>query len=214
MIFFRKHQAVWTKFQQYLDVVGDTLTTFSRNFDYYLANGLTPEFEKRTEELHLKESQADDLQDVIELELYAKSLLPDSREDMCRILDVLDQLPDQAEDILRQLINQRIVLPELLADDLRELAAVGVDTYSLVRKAVLEAFSCPRNVRKLTAEIDGRESMGDKLQQRTVHKLFGSDLNLDEKLLFKDIIYEVGRLCDIQDHIGTHLNIFIVKRSV
>ena len=78
---FKKNKKLLEMLEQYLSVVDDTLDKFSEAFQYLLKNGIDEHFKVLGSQTHKKESNADDLRRDIELEMYEKSLLPESRSD-------------------------------------------------------------------------------------------------------------------------------------
>jgi predicted phosphate transport protein (TIGR00153 family) len=214
MFSFQKNRQVKESIQHYLEQIQISFEELKTGFDQYAIEGLGVHFDKISESLHMHESRADDIRNDLEIRLFEQSLIPDARSDIMRLLECLDDLPDQIQEIVRQIVIQQVNLPDFIHDDVRELIKLADETYVWVCKAINEAFGRNEKVREYTSEIDGNESIGDKLQQRTIRKLFQSDLPLAEKLLYRDIVNEVGELCDIEDRVGTILNLFTVKRSV
>jgi uncharacterized protein len=214
MIFFKRTQKLLEHIRDYLDSVNDVLECYQRGLDYFFGRGATPHFQALVDEIHTKESHADDLRRDIELELYQKSLLPEAREDIFRLLEVIDQIPNHAEDILRQIQVEHLEIPEFLQSTIRELARVAKDMTKLIHTGVFEVFGANRDIRKITNKIDQLESVGDRLQQSATEKLFSSDLDKADKILMRDIINEAGKLCDLADDVGISLDILSVKRHI
>jgi predicted phosphate transport protein (TIGR00153 family) len=213
MLFFKRTRQIQARIQEYLDSAAEVLEAYQRGLDYYVGRGITPHFQALVDEIHAKESQADDLRRDIELELYKRSLLPESREDIFRLLEVIDQIPNKCEDILRQILTQKLDIPADLHGEIRELAQVAGTMMGLIREGVAEVFGDNRQVHNITSRIDQQESVGDRLQQSAIQKLFNIDrVDTADKVLFRDIINEIGSVCDLADDVGISLDILSVKR--
>lgn len=214
MTFFKRTRQIQERIQNYLDGAADVIECYQRSLDYYFGRGITPHFQALVDEIHAKESQADDLRRNIEIELYKRSLLPELREDIFRLLEVVDQIPNHCEDILRQILTQSLDIPANLHGEIRELAQIANIMMNLIRDGVKEVLNGNRQVQDITSQIDQQESVGDRLQQSAIQKLFQMDLDLAEKLLYRSIINEIGSVCDLADDVGIALDILSVKRNV
>ncbi len=213
-MFFKRTQKLLEHIQEYLDGVNEVMECHRRGLDYFFGHGATARFHALVDEIHSKESHADDLRLDIEVELYKRSLLPESREDIFRLLEIIDKIPNHAEDVLRQIQMEQLEIPEFLHDPIRELAGVAADMAGLLRTGVSEVFGANQGLQKITSDIDRLESVGDRLQQSAIKKLFASDLDKADKILLRDIINEIGKLCDLADDVGIFLNILSVKRHI
>lgn len=214
MFMFRKNQRMLEEFEDYLKTAGEVLADFRAALDYYFENGPDDHMHNLANEIHIKESRCDDIRRHIELEIFEKSLLPESREDIFLLLERLDMLPNQAEDILRKIWTQQQTLPRETHDQLGELASLGVKTLEYIDKGVHIVLGKGEGIDELLEKIDTTESVGDQIQHKLVAQIFRSDLPTAEKLLCRDTIRDVGDLCDLADDVGLLLNIINVKRRI
>jgi len=214
MFISKKNKKIKEKIELYLLRVGETFGCFQEGVLHYLRSGRDRHFDTLVLETHQKESDADNICVDIEVDLYAKYLLPESREDILFMLERVDLLPNQCEDVLRQLKIQRIDLPEFIYDDVRELLVVCGKAYGLVVDAVRNVLGKGDDVARLTRLIDNNESLGDSIEQRIVANIFASDFGLAEKMLYRDLVYSLGRICDHAEKVSQFITIFTVKRHV
>ena len=77
---------------QFLDKVNQCGKVFSAAFQIYLENGVVEDFDRYLGEVQTIEHEADDLRRNIELELYRRTLIPDLRGDVLRLLENIDDL--------------------------------------------------------------------------------------------------------------------------
>jgi uncharacterized protein Yka (UPF0111/DUF47 family) len=66
MLFFKRTRQIQARIQEYLDSAAEVLEAYQRGLDYYVGRGITPHFQALVDEIHAKESQADDLRRDIE----------------------------------------------------------------------------------------------------------------------------------------------------
>lgn len=212
LFFNHRNTEIRESIGRYLTAAGEAVTGMTAGLRHYARHGLDAHFEQLTASTHLSEDDADSIRREIEIALYAKSLLPDSREDILLLLERADLIPNQAEDVLRQLQIQNIQLPPLVHDPLIELAALGEKAFGLVAQGVGEVLDGRPGIRDITRLIDDAEGAGDQLEQQTVARLFRGDLSLPEKMQARDIINMTGAICDFAQDVGIFLTIFSVKR--
>ena len=214
MFMLKKNRLLLEQIHEYLDTCDEVLHDFVANLGYYFANGPDAHFNKAVNEIHGKESRADDIRHKIELDLFEKSLLPETREDLFFLLERLDLIPNQAEDVLRKLWIQKLTLPAHLRDDMIELAKTAVQTFQSVAKGVREVLGRNVGVERIALRIDSAESVGDQLEHDLVARVFASDIPTADKILQRDIVREVGSLCDLADDVGMLMNVINVKRRI
>ena len=77
---------------EFLDKVNQCGKAFSAAFEIYLEKGVVDDFDKYMSEVQTIEREADDLRRNIEVELYRRTLIPDLRGDVLRLLENIDDL--------------------------------------------------------------------------------------------------------------------------
>jgi len=198
----------------YLNTARETLAGFADGMRYHVAHGLDAHFEACVSQVHTREHDADTLRREIGIELFAKSLLPDSREDLLLLLERVDLMPNQAEDVLRQLLIQNIRLPAFTHGSLLELADLGVQAFDLVAEGIEDALGRRTHVQEITRRIDAAEHVGDQIEQKLVAQVFRSELATGERILVRDIITTSGQILDFAQDVGIFLTVFAVKRHI
>lgn len=214
MLMWKKNKQIRDRIQRYLETAQDVLSDFRMHLNYYFEHGLDTHFNDLTHELHLKESKADDIRRDIELDLYAQSLLPESREDIFNLLERIDMVPNQSEDILRNLYIQKVSVPEFLHASMLELADVAAEAFQAVVEGVIDVLGKAERVEAINRKIDRCESLGDQLEMRMIEQIFQSDVADFDKILLRDTVRAVGLLCDLSDDVSLVLSIFSVKRRI
>jgi uncharacterized protein len=211
---FRKNRIIQDKILVYLDTASATVDQFARSMDYYLDHHLDAVFADMVHDTHELESKADDLRREIEGELYAKSLLPESRKDILTIIDKVDMIPNKAESVLRQLYTHNLELPAEYNPQIRELVVLSVDAVHLLTKAAMDALGPCEQVQDAVHVIDQKESAGDQIEQELIHHIFRNDCEPVKQILFRDIIVKIGDLLDLAAIASDTLTIFAIKRQV
>lgn len=214
MYFFRKNRELQVRLNEYLALAMRTVEYFAEACDHVLEHGIDEHFEILSQRCHQEESNADDIRRQIELDLFTQSLLPESREDLLAILEQLDHLPGQADAVLIMFTTQRTELRPCLHADLKELVQLAVETARYTIEATHDCFGSMAKIRDYSRIIDNNESLGDRLEQEMITRLFREPISAGEKLLQKEFIIAIGHLCDLCERTKDQLVIWSVKRQL
>lgn len=214
MFMLNKNKVIQSKMNDYFMRVQQSLLTFQEAIEYWFEHGIDSRFRTFFDDAHVQESKADDIREDIDVMLYAKTLLPESRREILTLLERMDHIPNCAESILNQIETQMIVLPETMHGDLRELVRISLEAYHLVMEAAREALGANRHVMVRIEEVDHKESVCDKIEQKLIRELFRGPLDKADKILIRDIVLQMGDISDYCENVANFLKIFHIKRQV
>lgn len=200
--------------EQYLSVVDATMDNFSEAFQYLLENGIDEHFKVLGSKTHKKESNADDLRRSIELEMYQKSLLPESRSDILEVIELIDRIPSRAESLLSMFHTQHTELIDEIKEDMNELLLLSTETVKHVITITHSYMKHDININEIARQIDNNESVGDHLERKMVKAIFAKNMDSGEKILQKEFVLELGEICDLCEAVKDKLVITNIKRSI
>ena len=146
--------------------------------------------------------------------MYSKVLLPESRGDIMGLVESIDHIPRYFEIVLNIIRTQKLTIPDLLVDDVREMIRVSMDTCDLMIKQVEDLFQRGRRIPELLDIIDEKESQCDVIERRVITTLFDSDLDPYLKLQLKELVIFIGEITDQIDRVSKRINIISLKRRV
>ncbi len=162
---------------------------------------------------HAAESECDRIRRQIERDLFEKSLLPEAREDIMTLLECLDLVVNQAEDVLRQIVLQHLVLPAVFRPAYADLGRHCHETaVSLLDQADAALANDPR-CRTLGDAVKAGESRIDHDEQGLIGAIFASDLALAEKLHYRDLVSMTAAIGDLAEDAANLLTVFMLKRE-
>jgi predicted phosphate transport protein (TIGR00153 family) len=214
MLAFKKNLRIKAKIEDYLTVVNQVLDQYLESIEYYLENHLNDHFNTCVKLTHGFESKADDLRREIETELFGKSLLPEVREDIIQIIDLMDKIPGMCERVLRSIYTQNIVLPNEFDDRVKELVELGVACCRPLKEAVMDVLGPCEKIKEITRTIDTNESVADKLEWEIIHDIFHGDFEPFDRIMYRDVVLWIASLPDLAERICDQLTIFAIKRTV
>jgi len=213
-MFFKKEQQLESLIYSYLDNLGMIQTHFAQAMHVCLDVGLSDEFHFLTEQTHKYESRADDIREEINLLMYSKALIPESREDIMGLVEAIDEIPRYFELLLHMIQTQKLAIPELIVLDVKELVRVSLESCDLMIKQIDILLKKREGIRALLSTIDQNENHCDHIERRIITKIFDSDLDSFQKLQLKEMIVYLGEISDQADRISKRVNIMAMKRRV
>jgi predicted phosphate transport protein (TIGR00153 family) len=150
----------------------------------------------------------------IELTLYGKALLPESRGDLLGLLETYDQMPNMAQTVLFALRCQRVVMPANLMPSFESLVELNLKAYYAARKTVDELFHNPKVILHTTKEVDLRESESDRAERQLIGQIFDTDMDTGYKLLYKELVLLIGHISDRAELTADRVAIVAIKRQI
>jgi hypothetical protein len=213
--FFRKQREVEGLIEEYVHSVEIAQDLFLQSMETYLQLGkCSPTFEVLAVETHKAESRTDDIQEKIVKLLHEKALVPDLRGDILGLLETIDEIPDLFDRILSSISDQKIVLPEALNLDFRELLAVSLEACALTFESVRSLLGRGKRAARLLFRTDQLESQGDHIEKRMIVRIFESDWDALPKILLRDLTHRMGDIADSAVQVCRQVNLIVTKRRV
>ncbi|MDD2389321.1 MAG: DUF47 family protein [Desulfobacterales bacterium] len=212
--FFKKELQVESLIYSYLDKLRMTQRNFSRAVNTCIDIKKICEFDFLTEQTHKFESEADDIREEIKSLMYGKALIPESRGDIMNLLDSIDEVPRLFELILHMIQSQKLVIPDFIVPDVKDLIRVSLDGFYLMLRQVKALLSKSDEIRDLVVIIDKCESHCDHIERRIITNLFDSDVDPFLKLQLKELVINLGHISDQVDRVSKKINIISMKRRV
>ena len=214
---FGKHKRLFSQLDEYYEMADDCLKKFKGAIDYTLENGLDEHLDTLVEEISEKEQNCDDMRRVIEHEMFAQSLLPETREDLIEIIEMMDQIPNRCESVSFMIVDQHSSIIPDIRNDLKELVSVTVTTFTLVIEAVKDCLGRMEKTQKLIREIDDNENIGNAIERKMIRTIFKAEelqTHPGGQLIQKEIIKSIGGILDLCKHLTEKITITAIKRHV
>ncbi len=214
MYLFTKNKVLLEKYTGYLNLCVETVEIFREAVEYSMKNGLDEHYCVLAKKVHGKESDADGMRRIIECEMYEQSLLPESREDLLDIIERIDAVPNGADHLATLLMIQKTEIMPSLKKDISELLAISVESFKYTREAALDCFMKMQRINELQTLIKNIESIGDGLEHGMIGKIFEEKMGTGEKIVQKDIVYQIGDICNMCEHVMDRIVICSIKRKL
>jgi len=200
--------------EEFLDITNESTQILLRGVETYLS-GDTPEFEENLNKIVLLESRGDALRRDIENQLYTETLIPESRGDMLALLENIDNIINQAKQILMEFSVEIPHVPEQFHADyikLSQHSAKAVDEVVISTRAFLVD---PLNVRHSLNKVYFWEHEADRQSESLKRKVFRTpELELSEKFHLRYFALHIELMADKAEDVADRLAIYTIKRSI
>ena len=211
---FKKEQQLENLIYQYLENLTRTQEHFVKAMETCLDEGLCEQFGFLIDQTHKFESKADEIKEEVNVLMYSRALIPESREDIMNLLEHVDCIPRIFELVLHLIRSQKLKLPEFIKHDVRDLIRISVESCELMIKQIDLMLKNRQGIRALLSTIDHNESHCDHIERSLMARLFESDLEKVDKLQLKELIIALGEISDQADRVSKRVNIMTLKRRV
>ncbi len=212
--FWKKNSELQQMLDDYFGQCDAAFRCFGQAMETFFNHGYGGAFAADAQACHRAESAADDLRRDIEMTLYGKALLPESRGDLLGLIEAFDTLPNIVETIVYSMLCQKTPVPEEFFEDYRELLQVNIEAYHLTRKAVDALLSNPKVTLYSTKDVDEKESESDRVERRIISRAFSSEYDTGSKILLRDLVLLIGEISDRAEKTADRIGIIAIKRQV
>ena len=168
--------------------------------------------EDQIADVHRTEARADDLRREIELQLYEKALIPESRGDVLGLIESADVIPNAFEDVVSDMYIQHLSVPEEFREQFLELVRVNVEASNVMSDAIRDFFYHRRDSLENLSHIDERESQSDRIQRTLIGAIFSSGMDTGDKILLRDLVNGIGAISDGAEKCADRLTLAVIKR--
>jgi predicted phosphate transport protein (TIGR00153 family) len=195
----KKEKKVAALVGDYLDSACECLDT-ARGALHAYVDGNTDLIEEQFLEVAALESKADDLRRQIRDQLFEGAFMPSVREDVYRMVSVLDDVPNCAEGCCRFFHLQRPDVPAEMREDFNRLIDISYGSFAPACKAVALYFKKKAklsDVRELCEACEEAETAVDSLELALTERIFqATDADLSRR---RQMRIAVKRIADISD---------------
>lgn len=212
--FWKRERTIEQFMDQYLDEMRTCLDLFKDAIFTMLEDSTGQAAADLVFQVDQAESRCDELRRQIEMELYGKALMPESRGDLLGLLEALDKVPNWAEEMVYDIHLQRVVFPQTLCEQLRTLVERNVHCVHVLYEAASAIFKDIDAVFGLTLTVRQIESEIDDLERQLIREVF----DIEERLSYQNLLHRIIRgICDISDkaqNVAERLTVLAAKRQI
>jgi predicted phosphate transport protein (TIGR00153 family) len=197
----------------FLTLLSESAMSFQEAVITYLDQGASERFDERLKQVGESESRADELRRNIQRAMYAEMLMPDTRGDILKLLESLDDIINKFEETLWYFSSEKPQIPEDLREKYKELL---IPTTACVEALVLASRSFFRDVGTVSDhlhKVHFYEKEADQVIGRLKNDVFSRDLSLAEKIHLRFFAERIVWISDSAEDVADELMIYAIKRS-
>ena len=211
-IFTRTTKNIIIQIDEFIDNIDLGLLVFKEAMKSYLDKDLE-EFERHFNKLDTLENSADRLQREIGNEMIIHSILPQNRDEVVYLIDILDEIIDSIQNLLRDIDIERPVIPDEINSNLYAIVVASANAAEELVPAARAYFRAPYTVREKLLKVYYFESETDKLVAQTKKKIFRdmNNLHLAEKNQLRYIINNIENISDYAQKAADKLSGMAIK---
>ncbi|MBR0518533.1 DUF47 family protein [bacterium] len=213
-MFFDRQRQIENLLKKYIDLLKESVDLFEKGVSLFISDGLSEEFQKYAKQTHKFESEMDSIRHDIAYEMYSKTILPESRGDILRILELADKIPGCMQSVMFDLSIGSINLPDYILEDFKLLLENSCIAVRNVADCFLSIFSDKNKVLKLAKETDSDESKCDSFQHRILSAIFKNSSDVGFNVLMKLFIEKVGDISNCSEKVSDQAIIISVKGQI
>ncbi len=209
---FRRTKALESEIDAFLDKLSESGLLFKRAVQIYLDEGATDAFDEKLQAVNRLESEADKLRRSIITQLYAQTLIPESRGDVLGLLENLDSVLNLQEGTLWSFSIEQPDIPPEFHGDFAVLCDQAVSAFESIVLASRAFFRNIEAVHDHMHKVMFYEKEADKISSKLKRAIFGSDLPLPRKAHLRNFVNHIDNVADQSEDVADRLAIYTIKR--
>jgi len=211
---FKNSSGIENEIDSFLNLASESGLIFVQGVDAYLDNKIDV-FTEHLNHIVATENEADTLRRSIEDLLYRKTLIPESRGDVLKLIEQMDALLGRFKGVMFNIEIERPVIDPNLHNELKILINCVIEA---VESATLSLRAYFKDISQATNHIHKIafwETEADKAATRLQKSIFADDtLDLASKMQLRDLARNIDRVADQAEDLGDSLAIYVIKRSL
>ncbi|MCF8267912.1 MAG: DUF47 family protein [Ignavibacteriales bacterium] len=210
-MFLKKTKKLEIQIDEYLDLVVKGGLIFKLGIKCYLDNQIES-FEKYLKDIRKIEDSADDLRRNIEIKLYTRTLIPESRGDVLGLLESCDKVLNITSETLLEFSVEIPNLPAEQRGDYLELADSAIACLENTVSGMRAYFKNVDAVRDYVTKVQFYKKETNKIAERIKRDIFRSDTELSFKIHTRYFAFHIERIAEQSEDVCDRLSIAIIKR--
>ena len=209
-----KEPAIEKDIHEFLSEVSEAGILFTQGVKAYL-NTFMASFKSFLQQIVETEHCADELRRSIKEKLYSRTLIPESRGDVLRLIESMDSLLGQYKGTMWRLEIEQPEIADMFQEDFHALVVSVVASVEAVTLAIRAFFKQKDEVQAHMQKVSFWETEADIISTRLQMAVFRHDaLDLSQKMQLRDFIRQVDQIADQAEDLADSLAIYVIKRAL
>jgi predicted phosphate transport protein (TIGR00153 family) len=213
MLIFKKEKMVRKLVLAHLAQVHECVTETRNLLEEYTSGDFEVVKERARHVIEI-ESRADELERKIRERLLDGAFLPQIRADVYRLVEAVDSIAGKAEDVARFIRAQSPKIPKEFETDLLKIFRQSLSCLLELREALQNYFKSKGKIENLhehVARVSELETEVDILEANFAVRIFGSTLELAEKIHLEQWVKRIADIADLSEDAADELEYAAMK---
>ncbi len=163
------------------------------------------------------ETEADDLRREIRDALYEGAYLPQIREDLFRLIQLVDRVANTCEDVWEFFATQIPDIPDEYRNEFAEIMDLSLQTVRMMHDALQTYFKPKGKIKRVREQLESiylAESRIDRMEWKLTRRIFKSDLELPRKTQLQRALSTMTRISDLAEDVADEIDLIAMKSVV
>ncbi len=210
-MFFKKTAKLEFQIDAYLDLVVKGGLVFRQGIKCYLDSQMDS-FESYLTELRAIEAQADDLRRNIEMKLYSRTLIPESRGDVLGLLESCDKVLNHTTETLLEFSVEIPKIDASLRQEFLDISDSSIACLEHTVGAIRAYFKNIDAVRDHVNKVQFFKKEANKTAEKIKRTVFRDDRQLSLKIHIRYFTFHIERIAEESEDVCDRLAIAAIKR--
>ena len=211
---FKNRIGIENEIDRFLDLASESGLIFMQGINAYLINKLD-NFNDHLSHIVETEKKADVLRRTIEDLLYRRTLIPESRGDVLKLIERMDALLGQFKGVMFRVDIERPIIDPQFHEELKALNNCVVQAVEAAILSLRAYFKDISQVADHMHKVSFWETEADKVSIKLQKAIFGNkELGLDLKMQLRDLVKHIDKIADQAEDMADSLAIYVIKRSL
>lgn len=211
-MFFKKTIKLEAQIDEYLDLVIKGGLIFKLGLKCYTEKQ-EEEFENYLKDLIKIEDKADDLRRNIEIKLYSRTLIPESRGDVLGLLESCDKVLNITTETLLEFSVEIPQVDEDLKAYFSELAESSIACMENTVSGIRSYFKNIDAVRDYITKVQFYKKETNKIAEKIKRRVFRTEKELSQKIHLRYFTFHIERIAEQSEDVCDRLSIAVIKRA-
>ncbi len=150
------------------------------------------------------------------VDVMSEAFLPVTRKNLISIVQSTDEIANLCQDIARQIVLEKIDIPEILRQDVMTIIAITKGQLAIMFTAIDKLLNNYKDIsknRKILDDVRREESHVDNIEAMLHARIFELDLSLCEKIYYKDLLEKICDISDTIEDVVDQVQVMLVERE-
>ncbi len=210
-LFFKSTSKIEAQIEEYFDLVVKGGLVFRQGIKCYL-DGQMETFEGYLTELRTIEEKADDLRRGIEVRLYTRTLIPESRGDVLGLLESCDKVLNITTETLLEFSVEIPRIDAALRQEFLDIAEMSIKCLEHTVSGIRAYFKNIDAVRDHVNKVQFYKRETNKIAENIKRTVFRDDRDLSLKIHIRYFTFHIERIAEESEDVCDRLSIAAIKR--